>query len=220
MTGNRRAPAITQAWKQAGLPLLAALSFAMPPAWADFDQAAAAFDKGDYTAALKELKPLADKGDPRSQYAMGVMAENGFGMPKNLAQAASWYHKAAEQGNTDAQYNLGAMYEHGIGMPVNYAQAARWYRPAAEAGDIDALSNLGVLYETGRGVPEDKVLALTLYNVSTALDPNKASTAAGNRQGLANRMPLDDVKKALALTEQWLKPGQLKPGLEAYLRKR
>lgn len=199
------------------IALVAALAM---PARADFDQAAAAFDKGDYATAIRQLQPLADKGEPRSQYAMGVMAENGFGMPKNLTQAAAWYRKAAEQGNTDAQFNLGAMHEHGIGMPVNYAQAARWYRPAAAAGDIDALSNLGVLYEKGAGVPQDKVLALALYNVSATLDSDKNSTAARNRQGLANRMPLDDVKKSIALTEQLLKPGQLKPGLEAYWRTR
>jgi hypothetical protein len=190
------------------------------PAHAGFDQAAAAFDKRDYATALKELKPLADKGDPRSQYAMGVLAENGFGMPKDLALAAKWYRKAAEQGNTDAQFNLGAMYEHGVGMPVNYAQAARWYRPAAESGDIDALSNLGVLYATGRGVPQDKVLALALYNVSVAFDSNKASTAARNRQGLANQMSLEQVKQSMALTDELLKPNQLKPGLEAYLKRK
>jgi hypothetical protein len=33
-------------------------------------------------------------------------------------------------------------------------------------------------------------------------------------------MPLDDVKKALALTDELLKPGNLKPGLEAYLKQR
>jgi TPR repeat protein len=150
---------------------------------------------------------------------MGVMAENGFGMPKDLEQAAAWYRKAADQGNTDAQFNLGAMYEHGIGMPVNYAQAARWYRPAAESGDLDALSNLGVLYETGRGVQQDKVLALALYNVSVAFDTGKDSQAERNRQGLANRMSLDEVKRAMALTDQLLKPNQLKPGLQAYWRR-
>jgi len=150
---------------------------------------------------------------------MGVMAENGFGMPVNLQQAAAWYLKAAEQGNTDAQFNLGAMYEHGIGMPADPKQAAYWYRPAAESGDIDALSNLGVLYEKGEGVPQDKTLALALYNVSVAYDGNPNSTAGRNRQALANRMPLEDVKKALALTEELLKPDQLKPALQAYLAK-
>ena len=184
---------------------------------AGFEQAAAAFETGDYARALAELQPLVEAGDARSQYAMGVMAENGFGMPVNLQQAAAWYLMAAQQGNTDAQFNLGAMYEHGIGMPADPAQAAYWYRPAAESGDIDALSNLGVIYEKGEGVPQDKVLALALYNVSVAYDSNPNSTAAQNRQGLANRMPLPDVEKAMALTEALLKPGQLKPGLQAYL---
>ncbi len=203
----RRNPAI--AWL-AALALVVSLA-----AHAGFDQATAAFDRGDYATALRELKPLAEKGDARSQYAMGVMAENGFGMPKNLAEAASWYRKAAEQGNADAEYNLGAMYEHGIGMPVNHVEAARWYRPAAEAGDIDALSNLGVLYETGRGVRQDKVLALALYNVSVALDPNKQSQAARNGRGLVGRMTVEEVNAAMALTRDLLKPGQLKPGLQA-----
>jgi TPR repeat protein len=140
-------------------------------------------------------------------------------MQKNLPQAAAWYLKAAKQGNTDAQYNLGAMYEHGIGMPANPVQAARWYRPAAENGDIDALSNLGVLYEKGQGVPQDRILALALYNVSVAFDTKKDGPAAGNRQTLANRMPLEDVKKAMTLTEALLKPKNLKPALEAYLRR-
>lgn len=188
---------------------------ATPGAHAGFEEAAAAFDKGDYATALKELKPLVAKGDARSQYAMGVLAENGYGMPKNLAQAADWYRKAAEQGNTDAQFNLGAMYEHGVGMPVNYAEAARWYRPAAEAGDIDALSNLGVLYATGRGVRQDKVLALTLYNLSVAFDSNKQSQAARNGRGLVAQMTVEEINAAMALTRDLLKPGALKPGLQA-----
>lgn len=200
----------------ARLAALAAFLGMAGPAYADFDRAAAAFANGNYAQALAELRPLADQGDPRSQYAMGIMAENGFGMAKDLPQAASWYRKAAEKGNTDAQFNLGAMYEHGIGMPVNYAQAAKWYRPAAESGDIDALCNLGVLYATGRGVKQDKVLALALYNVSVAFETKPDSQAARNRQGLANSMSLDEVQQAMALTTKLLEPNQLKPGLRAF----
>jgi TPR repeat protein len=191
----------------------------MQPARAGFDEAAAAFAAGNYAKSLQETRPLAEKGDPRSQYAMGVLYENGYGVRKDLQLAAAWYLKAAEKGNTDAEFNLGAMYEHGVGMPVNYSQAARWYRPAAEQGDIDALSNLGVLYQGGKGVPQDKVLAMALYNVSVAYADNGPTQAAQNRQLLANKMPLTDVKKAMALTDELLKPGNLKPGLEAYLGK-
>lgn len=200
------------------LAFIVGLTLATPAAFAGFDEAAAAFAAGDYSKALNETRPLAEKGDPRSQYAMGVLYENGFAVPKDLQHAAAWYLKAAQQGNTDAQYNLGAMYEHGVGMPVNYAEAARWYRPAAEQGDIDALSNLGVLYEKGQGVPQDKVLAMALYNVSVAYAGKGRTQAAQNRQLLANQMSLEDVKKALTFTEALLKPDNLKSGLVAYLQ--
>lgn len=206
---------------KAVIPLLVCTSLAltMPSAHAGFDEAAAAFAAGDYAKALQEIRPQAEKGDPRSQYGMGVLYENGFGVTKDLKRAAAWYLKSARQGNPDAQYNLGAMYEHGVGMPVNYPEAARWYRPAAEQGDIDALSNLGVLYGGGKGVPQDRVLAMALYNVSVTYAGKGATQAAQNRQVLANQMPLNDVKKALALTDELLKPGNLKSGLQAYLKK-
>lgn len=188
-----------------------------PISFAGFDEANAAFVAGDYAKAQAELQPLLDNNDPRAQYAMGVLYENGFGVTKDLPQAAAWYLKAAEQGNSDAQYNLGAMNEHGVGMPVNYVEAARWYLPAAEIGDIDALSNLGVLYQNGQGVKQDKVLAMALYNVSVAYAGNGKTQAAQNRQALANQMPIEDVKKALTLTEELLKPDNLKTGLAGYL---
>lgn len=202
----------------ARLLLCAGLALVAQPACAGFDEAAAAFAAGDYAKALQETRPLAEQGDARGQYAMGVLYENGFGVTKDPQLAAAWYLKSAEQGNTDAQYNLGAMNEHGVGMAVNYPEAARWYRPAAEQGDIDALSNLGVLYQHGQGVQQDTVLAMALYNVSVAYAGKGTTQAAQNRQMLANQMLLDDVKKALALTETLLKPGNLEPGLQAYLK--
>lgn len=194
------------------------LAMLAAPALAGFDEAAAAFAAGDYAKAQEALKPLLEKNDPRAEYAMGVLYENGFGVPKTPQLAADWYRKAAEQGNSDAQYNLGAMNEHGVGIPVNYAEAARWYRPAAEAGDIDALSNLGVLYQNGQGVPQDKILAMALYNVSVAYADGRQTQAVQNRQSLANQIPLADVQKAQTLTEQFLKPGNLKPALASYLQ--
>jgi len=200
------------------LAFIIGLTLATPIAFAGFDEAAAAFAAGDYHKALNEIRPLAEKGDPRSQYAMGVLYENGYAVPKDYKQAAAWYLKAAQQGNTDAQYNLGAMYEHGVGIPVDYVEAARWYCPAAGQGDIDALSNLGVLYAKGQGVPQNKVLALALYNVSVSYAGKGKTQATQNRQALANQMSLDDVKKAQALTETLLKPEQLQPSLATYCK--
>jgi TPR repeat protein len=186
-------------------------------ALADFDAAAAAFAAGDYAQAQEQLQPLLAMHDPRAQYSMGVLYENGLGVNKDPRQAVAWYLQSAEQGNSDAQYNLGAMHEHGVGIPVNFAEAARWYRPAAEAGDIDALSNLGVLYANGQGVKQDKILAMALYNVSVAYAENRQTQAKQNRQALANQIPMAELKQSLTLTEELLKPNNLKAGLQAYL---
>ena len=115
------------------LALVSALTLNLPLAHAGFDEGAAAFGAGDYAKALSEIRPLAEKGDPRCRYSMGVLYENGFGVEKNPQQAAAWYLKAAEQGNSDAQYNLGAMNEHGVGIPVNYVEAAMWTHSAISA---------------------------------------------------------------------------------------
>jgi len=198
--------------------LFACLALLVQPAKAGFDEATAAFAASDYPKVLAELTPLAKQGDPRSQYSMGLLYENGFGVAIDPTVAATWYLKAAEQGNSDAQYNLGVMLERGVGVPVNHTEAARWYRPAAEQGDIDALNNLGVLYETGRGVPQDKILAMALYSVSVSFSDNSSARAQQNRQLLAKQMSPEDLRAALVLAGDMLKMSNLKPALQAYLK--
>ena len=58
-----------------------------------------------------------------AQYNLGVMYENGRGVPQNDAEAVKWYRKAAEQGLASAQNNLGVMYANGEGVPQNDAEA-------------------------------------------------------------------------------------------------
>ena len=73
---------------------------------ADFDAALTAYDRGDYAAALAELRPLAEQGDATAKNSLGVMYDEGHGVPQDYAEAMTWYRKAAEQGYTSAQYNL------------------------------------------------------------------------------------------------------------------
>ena len=49
----------------------------------DFRKGLAEYESGDYTAALKEWKPLAEGGDMKAQYNIGVMYENGLGVPQD-----------------------------------------------------------------------------------------------------------------------------------------
>ena len=53
----------------------------------------------------------------------------------NLAEAASWYRKAAEQGNVFGQLALGTCYAYGRGVPENKGEAILWLGRAFEKGD-------------------------------------------------------------------------------------
>jgi TPR repeat protein len=74
------------------------------------------------------------------------MYANGRSVPKDDAEAARWYRKAAEQGLADAQYNLGIAYRLGRGVPKDDAEAFRWFRQSAEQGTALAQAILGAMY--------------------------------------------------------------------------
>ncbi|MFQ5973553.1 MAG: peptidoglycan-binding protein [Alphaproteobacteria bacterium] len=98
---------------------------------------------------------MAEQGDARTQFLLGVMFENGRGVEPDHKEAAKWYRLAAEQGYEDAQYALIAMYEFGRGVPQDYGEAAGWAQEVARRGHVKAQSHLAFLYLTGRGVPRD-----------------------------------------------------------------
>ena len=126
------------------------------PAWGqDFEKAMEAYDRGDYAAALEELRVLAEQGHVLAQRKLGIIYATSFGVPRNFAEAVKWYRKAADQGNADAQLMLGVRYEHGDGVPRDHAQAVKWYRKAAEQGHAEAQTHLGAKYAAGQGVSQD-----------------------------------------------------------------
>lgn len=129
------------------------------PAWADnttqFEQAAAAYQAGNYNQAFRLWQLLAQQGDAEAQYNLGVMYEKGQGVEQNYQQAVAWYQKAANQGDAEAQFNLGGMYYNGQGVAQNYQQALAWYQKAANQGVAMAQYSLGVMYAKGQGVAQD-----------------------------------------------------------------
>jgi hypothetical protein len=115
--------------------LVLALLLVASPAYADYDEGAAAFKREDYATALRELRPLAEQGDPRAQNNLGVMYYRGAGVPQDYAEAVKWYRAAAEQGYASAQANLSHMYAWGSGVPKDYVLAHMWSNLAAAWGD-------------------------------------------------------------------------------------
>jgi len=188
------------AFKRALAAIMLGLSFAAPAAAAPFEDAIAAYDKGDYATALQLLRPLADRELPMAQHNLGVMYENGLGVTQNYAEAVKWYRKAADQGFASAQLNLGFMYENGLGITQNDAEAVKWYRKASDQGNAIAQSNLGFMYENGLGVPQDYVSAHMWLNLSAA-QGNQA--AAEDRDKVARLMTPAQLAKAQKLAREW-----------------
>ena len=106
-----------------------------------FDDATAAYEKGDFAQAFKLIQPMATKGDAEAQLNLGIMYFNGQGVPQDYKQAVDWFRKAAAQGDADSQTNLGNMYYDGLGVPQDYVRAHMWFNLAAVQGDSDAVKN-------------------------------------------------------------------------------
>ena len=90
-----------------------------------FQDGQAALSRRDYQTALKLLQPLAEQGNAPAQVRIGVMYEQGKGVPQDHAEAVKWWRKAADQGVVDGQALLGHMYESGSGVKQDYAEAAK-----------------------------------------------------------------------------------------------
>ena len=145
---KRRSSAISSA--VLGVALLTAV-----PAWADYDAGAEAAQRGDYTTAMAQLLPEAERGDPRAEVAVANMYRRGYGVTRDYAEAVRWYRAAAEHGVANAQYNLAVHYREGLGVERDDDAATRWFREAARQGLAPAQINLGLRYAQGRPVERD-----------------------------------------------------------------
>jgi TPR repeat protein len=152
--------------------------FAAPADAAPMDEAAAALRRGDYAAALKLIRPLAEQGNALAQFNLGVSYDQGWGVQPDAGEALKWYRLAADQGYSLAQQNLGDIYSSGRGVPQDFAQALKWYGLAADQGNAFAQNGLGLMYENGQGVPQDIVRAHMWFNLSGS---------QGHERGLKNR---------------------------------
>ena len=65
------------------------------------EDARAAYVKQDYATALRLFRPLADQGDADAQSMLGLMYDNGQGVPKDDVLAYMWRNLAAA-GASDA----------------------------------------------------------------------------------------------------------------------
>ena len=142
---------------------------------AGFYEGVAAYDKGDYKTALPEFRLSAAKGDARAQYNLGVMYRTGKGVTQDYQEADRWYRNAAELGHAGAQFSLGLMYQEGF---------------------------IGKMYVKGQGIKKNYVKAYKWFNIAAS---NGHQPSKKNMSAVEKEMTPDDVAKAQALAQEWMR---------------
>jgi len=167
---------------------------------ADLANALSALEKKDYTSAYQEFKTLAEKGDAKAQYHLGMLYKEGQGVLQNKQSAAQWFRKAADQGVAEAQFQLANAYDKGEGVGQSNEFAALWYRKSAERGNPWAQANLGVMYAQGQGVKQDLVLAYVWFNLSAS---QGIDTAFQNREIIGKQMSEEMLKNVRKISRNY-----------------
>jgi TPR repeat protein len=170
----------------------------------DFQKGLQAYDAGDYLTALKEFLPLADDGDAESQYLLGTIFQDGYGIPQDFTEAAKWYSFAADQNHASAQLNLAALYYLGNGVPQDYQAAYDWSRLSAIQSNESAQFTLGLLYQYGDAVEQNNTKSHMWYNIAYA---NGAKDAGEARDMVAGTMTPEAIAQAQGMARECVSSG-------------
>lgn len=173
------------------LPLLAAAMLA-PPAMADVKDGVDAWQRGDYQAAVAAWRPEALAGDADAQFNLGQAYKLGRGVPTDLAQAESWYRRAAKQGHLQAEDNLGLV----LFTANRRKEAMPYITRSAERGEPRAQYVLGTALFNGDLAPQDWPRAYALTKRASDAGLGIASARLAQLDGL---IPLDQRQRGLAM---------------------
>ena len=127
----------------------------------------AAYERGDYEAALETLTPLAEQGLPRAQFLVGKChARNGDSAA--AGPAIDCIRKAAENGLAEAQVELGLRYLAGDEVERDAEQALGWFARAASEASAEGQYQLGLCHRDGLGTPRESARANRWFRLAAA----------------------------------------------------
>lgn len=184
-----------------------------------YDEAAAAYQEGDYNKSGQIWADLATKGDANSQYAIAIMHLKKEAQAAKDAKAFAYLVDAAKQQHVAAMFNLGVAYWEGRGVSRQTDKALNWWEVAAKREDAGAQYNLGLAYHLGEGRPQNDQQAIhwiqqavdnghpQAKSLLTSLQDNEATSAA-QLQSLATSS-IQTTSSTPAAAEQPAAPAEL-----------
>ena len=157
-------------------------------------EAKIAIEAKNYKKAYEIYQALADEGDAKAQYNLGLMYASGDGVKYDANQAASWYKKSADQGYKEAQYALAVMIFNKELETLDYTQAVKWYQAAAAQGHIKSQENLGMLFYRGDAIEQD--INSSIYWFQLAANQNSSEAQQYLAYIYSNGAVPEDLVKA------------------------
>jgi len=101
---------------------------------AGYEEGLRAYQSEDWFEAIKELRPLAERGNAEALVLLGNMYMDGNGVIQSYDEARRLYRRAAELDHAEAQVILAVIYEKGLGAEADSEEAFKWFKRAAERG--------------------------------------------------------------------------------------
>ena len=150
----------------------------------------------------KLLEEARSGNNAQAQFTLGRMYYKGDGVPRDLHEAARWFHKAAEQGHAPAEEALRRQdirQAHKDNIAAEFEELARPRREAllrrAQEGDAEARYELGEAYSSGElGLPEDEAQAIIWYRRAGEQDHVAAQRALAKRYQDGIGVPKDTAE--------------------------
>jgi TPR repeat protein len=88
--------------KHAVAVIILGFSYAESVAAGPLEDADAALKRRNYPTAVRLILPLAEQGNADAQYNLGVLYDNGLGLPQDKVRAYMWFNLSAAQGREGA----------------------------------------------------------------------------------------------------------------------
>jgi TPR repeat protein len=82
--------------------IILVLRFAAPAAAGPLEEGETAYQSGNYETALRLVRPLAEQGNARAQFDLGVIYNNGRGVPQDYVLSYMWFNLSAARGEPEA----------------------------------------------------------------------------------------------------------------------
>jgi hypothetical protein len=102
---------------------------------------------------------LPDQNHASVQFNYALCLEDGQGIVKDKAAAASYYKLTASQNDADSQYGYAVCVTKGRGVPKDEAEIIQYYKLDANQNHAWAQFHYIVCFENGRGVVKDEAEA-------------------------------------------------------------